>query len=302
MQAVWHNFTPYYAEGLSRSHLVARDTVFAAGDSHLRASEPRPPHWHDAYEMGFVLSGTGVIVMGERAYAYVPGQVYIINDFDPHMGYAESAESTLFAIHFHPCILESGWIGQMRQEARTPFLPQFGQDGPLLPLDHPIAATVRALLEAVRAEVLQRQALWDVVVCGQIVQAVGLLAREAMQGTPPTPEALGRRRALKTLQPVMQLLQARYTEALSLDELASAGGLSPSYCCELFRKALDTTPIAYRNALRVAKACRLLQHTDLTLRAITYQVGFQSVQELHRLFRKQVGCTPQHYLAKLRQD
>ncbi len=108
------------------------------------------------------------------------------------------------------------------------------------------------------------------------------------------------RRALKSIKPALQLLQDRFREALSLDELARAAGLSKAYCCELFREALGISPIAYRNALRLAEACRLLQSSDLTISAIAYAVGFQSVQELNRLFRRETGCTPSEYTARFR--
>src|SRR5713101_5406203 len=150
MQPVWRNFAPMYIQGLSHSHLFAGDTVFVSGDAPLSARDPQPLHWHDAYEFGFVMSGTG------------------------------------------------------------------------------------AILENIRTEVMHYQPLWDVAVCGQVLHAVGLLAREALRAGRPTPEELARRRALKIVQPVLALLHERYTEALSLDDLASAAGLSPSYCCELF--------------------------------------------------------------------
>ncbi len=79
MQPVWRNFAPMYIQGLSHSHLFAGDTVFVSGDAPLSARDPQPLHWHDAYEFGFVMSGTGSIVLGEREYPFVPGQVYIIN-------------------------------------------------------------------------------------------------------------------------------------------------------------------------------------------------------------------------------
>src|SRR6266700_1938098 len=110
-------------------------------------------------------------------------------------------------LHWHDAyefgFVVSGWIGQMRQEARAPFLPQFGQDSPLLPLDHSTTTLVRAILENIRTEVMHYQPLWDVAVCGQVLHAVGLLAREALRAGRPTPEELARRRALKTVQPVL---------------------------------------------------------------------------------------------------
>jgi AraC-like DNA-binding protein len=253
------------------------------------------PYWHDTYEIGCILKGTGVIVMGQRMHPYVPGQVYIINDFEPHRYYSHDEESQLLIVHFHPSLLESGWMGQGRREIRKPLLSQYGQYGPLIPLGDPLTTPIRNLLEALREEALRRRPYWDVIASGLLLQAIGLLTRQMTQAIEYSPEELQRRRALKRIQPILQLLQTRYAEALSLDELASVGCMSSSYCCELFQVAFNTTPIAYRNQLRLDEARRLMQTTDLTIHDIAYRVGFQSVQEFNRLFRRDTGCSPSQF-------
>ena len=64
--------------------------------------------------------------------------------------------------------------------------------------------------------------------------------------------------------------------------------------------ALGTTPISYRNGLRLAEARRLMQTTTLTIHDIAYHVGFQSVQEFNRLFRRETGCSPSQFRMQLR--
>lgn len=295
----WRTLTPIFDTGLSSGNLVAQGEVFAIVDSFITATQLDPPHWHDTYEIGYILQGSGFMVMGKRVYPYVAGQVYVINDLEPHRTYSDESDTRMFVVHFHPSLLESGWIGQMRREVRTPFLPQFGQNGPLLPLYDPLTVPIRDLLEKLREEALQRESLWDVIASGLLFQAIGLLARQVTQAVEYSPEELQRRKALKRLQPVLQLLQTRYTEALSLDEIANAGCLSSSYCCELFQAAFSTTPIAYRNGLRLSEARRLMQTADLTIHEIAYRVGFQSVQEFNRLFRRDTGCTPSQFCAQL---
>jgi AraC-like DNA-binding protein/quercetin dioxygenase-like cupin family protein len=296
----WRALTPIFDISLSSESLIAQGEVFAIVNSFISSTQLDPPHWHDTYEIGYVLKGTGIMVMGERVYSYVAGQVYVINDLEPHRSYSDDEDTRLFVVHFHPNLLESGWIGQMRREARTPFLPQFGQDGPLLPLHDSLTVPIRTLLEAIREEALLQKPLWDIIVSGLLFQAIGLFARQMMQTIEYTPKELQQRRALKRLQPVLQLLQDRYTEALSLDELASAGSMSSPYCCELFRLALSTTPISYRNSLRLMEARKLIQTTDLTIHDIAYRVGFQSVQEFNRLFRRDTRCSPSQFRGELR--
>jgi len=296
----WRSLTPIFDTSLSSGHLIAQGEVFAIVNSSITSNQLDPPHWHDTYEIGYVLRGTGIMVLGQRVYTYVPGQVYVINDLEPHRCYSGDEETLLFVVHFHPSLLESGWIGQMRHEVRTPFLPQFGQDGPLIPLDNQLTVPIRSLLEALREEALQHRPLWDVIASGILFQAIGLLARQMTQTVQYSTEELQRRRALKRIQPVLQYLHTHYTEALSLDELAMAGCMSSPYCCELFHLALGTTPISYRNNLRLTQARRLMQTSDLTIHDIAYHVGFQSVQEFNRLFRRETGCSPSQFRSQLR--
>jgi AraC-like DNA-binding protein/quercetin dioxygenase-like cupin family protein len=290
---------PVLDTGLSNGHVVAQRDVFAVVDAAITATQLDPPHWHDTYEIGCILSGTGIITVGQCVYPCVPGQVYMINDLEPHRYYSDDEGSQLLVVHFHPELLESGWGGQMQHEAPGLLLSQFGQHGLLIPPDTPLTAPIRTLLEALREEVMQRRPFWDVIASGLLLQAVGLLVRQMTQAIEYSPEELQRRRALKRLQPILQLLQTRYTEALSLNELASVGCMSSSYCCELFQIALGTTPIAYRNELRLIEARRLMQTTDLTVHDIAYRVGFQSVQQFNRLFRRDIGCSPSHFRMQL---
>ena len=90
-----------------------------------------PPHWHSTYELGYVQQGHGIIAMGRLAHTFRPGQVYIINDLVPHMGYCEVEENAvLTTIHFHTSILDEGWLSNTKREAHLPFLTDFGSNSP----------------------------------------------------------------------------------------------------------------------------------------------------------------------------
>jgi len=295
----WHTLTPLFDAGKSNGHLVAQGEAFAIVDAVITSAQLVPPLRHDVYEIGCILRGTGIIVIGQRMYPYAPGQVYIINDFEPHRCYSDDEESQLFVVHFHPGLLESHSIGQMHHEIGIPVLSRFRQHSPLIPLDDPLTVPIRTLLEALREEAQRKRPFWDVIASGLLLQAIGLLVRQVTKTIEHSPDELQRRRALRRIQPVLELLQTRYTEALSLDELAKAGCMSSAYCCELFHFALGITPIAYRNGLRLAEARRLMQTSDLTIHDIAYRVGFQSVQEFNRLFRRETGCSPSQFRDQL---
>ena len=295
----WRTLTPVYTPVLSAAHLVAEGELFHLGDGQLNPAFPQAPHIHDCYEMGFIRSGHGILVLGEREYAFVPGQVYIINDLQPHMGYALDDPVELFAIHFQPAIIDGSWISKVRSETQIPFLPNFNLAGPLLPLDDPVNAAVRGILEGIRAESGPQLPAWEVVVSGVLVQAAGHLARWMLDQPGAVAGDQRRRAALRRIQPILRMIEDRFNEPLTLDEMARAAHLSRSHCCALFQAAMDTTPISYRNARRLIEGQRLLYSTNLTIKEIAYEVGFSSVQEFDRLFARELGLSPRDFRRRL---
>jgi AraC-like DNA-binding protein len=294
----WRKFTPLYDPGLSSGHLLTRGELFQIGDSPLPVNDYRVPHWHDTYEIGYVRDGCGIIVMGQEEYSFEPGQVYIINDLKPHMGYTTGPPATLFVVHFHPTILDDGWVGRMGQKAHVPFLPHFGLSSPLIPMDDPITPQVREVLDSIREEALARETAWEIIIGGLILKSVGLLARWLLKDTRMITEDHQQREALKRINPILHLIDVQFRDPISLADMAQVGHVSRSYCCELFQCALNTSPIAYRNTRRIAEARRLLKHSDLTVNEIALQVGFGTVQEFNRLFRRECDLTPSQFRAQ----
>lgn len=90
-------------------------------------------------------------------------------------------------------------------------------------------------------------------------------------------------------------LQERCHETLSLDALARQYGLSPSHFRQLFHKHFGCSPRTYVRKARIAKACRLMMGSSLTLSQIATDVGFESVHSFSKAFHAEEGITPSEY-------
>jgi AraC family transcriptional regulator, melibiose operon regulatory protein len=291
----WRELPPVFVPALSCATLVAKDAVFWLGDGQLEVDDPSPLHWHDTYELGYILSGHGVIVVGDTEYEYAPGQLYIIDNEKPHMGYSKDTSTSMFVVHFQPALLTDSWIGKLRTEAQLPFVLDFSQDGPLIPSDDPVLPLLGNLMHMIRRESMGRDEAWEVIVSGLILQIVGILARRLLHQNAENRPDQKKRDALQRIRPCLQIIEAHFAESLTLNAIAQAAYLSTSHCCTLFQVALNTTPIAYRNHRRLNRACQLLQSTDESVSAIANQVGFSSVQEFNRLFLREVQMTPTQF-------
>ena len=56
--------------------------------------------------------------------------------------------------------------------------------------------------------------------------------------------------------------------------------------------------VDYIARLRFAKACLLLQNPNLRISEIAFEVGFQSLSQFNRVFKKLSGQSPTEYRAK----
>jgi AraC-like DNA-binding protein len=103
--------------------------------------------------------------------------------------------------------------------------------------------------------------------------------------------------------PVRHLLRARdladgrYSEPLSVDDLARAAGLSRAYFSREFRRAFGESPHAYLLTRRLERAAALLRTTDNSVAEICLAVGLQSIGSFTTSFKRTYGLSPTAYRA-----
>ncbi|MCO6403043.1 MAG: AraC family transcriptional regulator [Aurantimonas endophytica] len=93
----------------------------------------------------------------------------------------------------------------------------------------------------------------------------------------------------------MELMRARLSEDISLDELAAEARLSPFHFARMFKQSVGVPPRLYLTQLRLEKACELLETTDLPVTEIAQEVGYSSNQVLARVFGKHRRMSPTDY-------
>lgn len=94
------------------------------------------------------------------------------------------------------------------------------------------------------------------------------------------------------LTAVIQIIQTRYMDCLSLDDLATVHQSSASYLCRAFRAAFGATPIEYLNRHRIAIAKTLLLDSRSEIRDIAAATGFANPDYFCTAFKRLSGCSP----------
>ena len=86
---------------------------------------------------------------------------------------------------------------------------------------------------------------------------------------------------------------------INLADVARATHVSTFYLCKIFKKGTGLTFVEYRNRLRIESAKKMLLNPNLTVSEIAYSVGFQSLTQFNRLFRRVVGIAPTGFRTRL---
>ncbi|MBP1852905.1 helix-turn-helix domain-containing protein [Rhizobium halophytocola] len=104
----------------------------------------------------------------------------------------------------------------------------------------------------------------------------------------------------KRLQRVLDLIEARLGEEITLEELAREACLSPFHFSRLFHQTTGLPPHRFVIDRRIRAAQRMLQTGQLSIAEIAFDTGFGSQANFTRTFRKLTGTTPGQFRGRYR--
>ena len=90
----------------------------------------------------------------------------------------------------------------------------------------------------------------------------------------------------------------RYSEPLSVDDIADSAIMSKFHFSRVFRSLTGTSPGRFLSAIRLLKAKHLLLQTPLSVTEVAYLVGYTSLGTFTSRFSRSVGASPARYRAK----
>ena len=97
------------------------------------------------------------------------------------------------------------------------------------------------------------------------------------------------------IQKSISFMKENMEKHLSLEEISTQIGYSPSHFSMLFKKQTGHSPLTYFNLLKMQQACLLLDTTDMKINQICYKIGIEDTYYFSRLFSKIMGMSPREY-------
>jgi AraC family L-rhamnose operon transcriptional activator RhaR len=254
-------------------------------------------HYHDFFELGLVVSGSGLHVTDEGTHPVSVGTAVFVVPGASH-GYAKCRGMTMLncfiradAAQFDlPWAFRDADLGHLfgppGVAPRHPVTVELGED----------AERFQGHLESIQTRPgASRRDAHDL---GHLLLALDIVAQRLESG------AVDSSFAIDPLAPAMitaalDLLDREPSRHWSLEELAGELCVGPFHLARQFKRWVGVPPIAYANRRRAELAALLLGSSEDSISSIGAQVGWPDPTHFSRRFRHEHGMTPREYRARV---
>lgn len=287
-------------------------TLLSDGSEVLRYREPAVPlytepgrlscfagkaalcHWHEEVELLLALRGHLSYRINGQEIVIREGDALFVNSRQLHYGFsADGMDCGFFCVVFQPQLLcasealQARYILPILEHTGTPYLLLRRDDAP----HQPLLALLKRLADM--ADRCQAPPT------GCELETLGVLAQfwQGLYGLlrPALTHTFAADADAQAVRNMLEFIHQHYAERVTLEQVAQAGHVCRSKCCQLFRQYLGHTLVSYLQSYRLERGTAMLKETELSVSQIAYACGFCSGSYFTELFTRYKGCAPTAY-------
>ncbi|MDT8715109.1 AraC family transcriptional regulator [Clostridium sp. 19966] len=258
---------------------------------HVTPSHPSynmPYHWHTEYEMLRIIEGEFLLTLNGNKLNLGKGDIAFIQDGILHGGTAKDCIYECIVFDMKSLLKDNNICGRQINDIINHSKIVY----PNLPSHIPDLEQICNYLFQSMAD---KKLGYEFITKGSLYHLLGIILQNNLYSTPKE-ITIKNQQKLSQFKNVITIIEQRYSEALSLDDLSKAAGMSPKYFCRFFREITQRSPIDYLNYYRVECACQQLVSSNDSITEIALNCGFNDISYFIKTFKKYKGITPKHYL------
>ncbi|WP_110955105.1 AraC family transcriptional regulator [Anaerosinus massiliensis] len=245
-------------------------------------------HWHENFEILYFEKGAATVYCNSQPIQVETGDLIIINSNDLHYCESRSEHLIYYVVEFDLTFIQSNQIDLCQLKYMVPLVQNRFLFRNQIEKDSSLREEILQLI----SEYYRKEFGYELSVKSYIYRVLVLLLRYYKEQTISEAAKKHQRRTLACLAPVLEYMEAHYTEKLTLDALSSAAHMSSYYFCRLFKSFTGKSPTAYITHLRLNKAAVLLQENKLNITEVALTVGFSDSNYFSRQFKKYKKVAP----------
>lgn len=253
----------------------------------------RDNHYHDSYEIYYLLEGERYYFIKNRTYHVMKGDLVFIKTYDIHQTMdADNPIHERILINFK----EEFIMNMVKDFPDLDVFSCFHQDINVLRLNVSEQDTVETLLTRMLAENKKNppgyQTSLKLLLCELLVFINRYIAQNPEHRFEyPNP-------LHKKVSDIVSYINTHYMDNVTLEHLSSLFYISSFYLSRVFKNVTGFTFVEYLNSIRIKEAQRLLRESGLKVTTVAERVGYESTTHFGRVFKASTGLSPLQYRKK----
>lgn len=248
------------------------------GSGSISASKKRlngdcATHWHEFYEIEYVLDGSGKCLINSQVSEMKSGMLFFMTPVDFHT--VKQANATIINIMFSS------------EMATQKFLLPFTSFA--APKAIGISPENQHFVETVLEEIVKNKN--NPQFCAILIDALILKLTETLNEQ-------GQNSGYSHSQKMTFYIINHFREKIGLNDVASAAGITPSYASAVFKEQMRVSFKEYLDNMRFDYAKKLLVYSDFTVQQICNDSGFDDYPNFIRRFKSRFGLSPVEFRKK----
>ncbi|MCA0758101.1 AraC family transcriptional regulator [Paenibacillus sp. N4] len=246
-------------------------------------------HYHDYYEIYYLLSGQRVYFIRDRSYSVEQGDLVFIDKHELHKTIqAGDAAHERIILHF-----PDSFVRSLSADAADFLLSPFRHQSRVIRLPRQEQLAVEQAVRRLLGEIGKQPAGYELAVRHQAGEILLTTAR-FLQQHEPVPLHHSTPMHAKVSE-IIRYINANFAEPLRLQAISEQFFVSPYYLSHMFKKTTGFTYSDYITLTRVKEAQRLLRETGLSISDIAAAAGFDNFSHFGKTFKKITHLSPRDY-------
>ena len=254
-------------------------------------------HQHDCFELAYITEGTAIQTLDGNTIPLKKGAYFIIDHGSIH-NYTHCENMKLINCLFLADIIDASLVNcisfdELMRVCMIRFYKQYTGFSPVNHVFYDDDGKILRILMDIMEEFGNRSMGYREIYRGKLMEILILTMRKVVQEQDEFPIAQLIDNTI--IREAIRYFEANYQKKALLSSFCEKNHYNAQYISRRFKQETGLTASEYLHKIRIKRSCNLLVGSNLTIREISLQAGYEDVKFFNKIFKQTIGITPGEY-------
>ncbi|MBB6332971.1 YesN/AraC family two-component response regulator [Chryseobacterium sediminis] len=267
----------------------ARTHTFHFDHVHIKWNQQVPLHQQETWELSYIITGSGVRIIGDIVENFSKGEIILIPPNIPHCwSFDESVYDNEGKIENITIVFENDFL-----ENCINIFPELMNSISEIQSNENAVSFQNELLERLQTlmtSMIDQNSIERLSSFIQLLELISYCKKMQIVGRP-----VSENKKEKKLQEIYLFILNNFQRNITLEEISRSVGMQKSSFCVFFKKMTGKSFFTYLTEFRIESSCQMLLKTKLSVAEICIASGFSDIPYYNRVFKKIKNIPPTQF-------